>query len=130
MVLVQFSCSLLPVLGLDFQTLMTDSGSHFNNGDMHAWCEAQGTTYHVFMAYTPWINGLVENANRKLLGWLKCLCSPGLGEDDYEHVKPKDITKVWPNHFDTTIRQLNKWIIPSLQFSPKELLLGFIVNMA
>ena len=83
----------------------------------------EGTTYHVVAAYAPWINGLVENANGKLLGWLKHLCNPGLGEDDYEHVKPEDITKVWPDHFDTAICQLNEQIIPSLQFSPKELLL-------
>ena len=25
------------------ETFMTDGGSHFNNGDVHAWCEAQGT---------------------------------------------------------------------------------------
>ena len=102
--------------------------SHFNNGDVCAWCEVQGTTHHGVMAYALWINGLVKNANRKLLGRLKCLCSPSLGEDDYESVKPEDITKTWPDHFDATIRQLNERIIPSLQFSPKELLLGFIIN--
>ena len=111
------------------ETFMTDSGSHFNNGDICTWCEAQGTTHHVTAAYALWINGLVENANRKLLGSLKHLCSPGLGKDDYEQVKPKDITRAWPDHFNTTIRQLNERII-SLQFSPKELLLGFVVNTA
>ena len=110
------------------ETLMTDGGSHFNNGDVHAWCKAQDTKHHVTTAYAPWINGLVENANGKLLGRLKRLCSPGLGEDDYEQVKPEDITRAWPDHFDTAIRQLNERIIPSLQFSPKELLLGFVVN--
>ncbi|KAI9569553.1 hypothetical protein HD554DRAFT_1991098, partial [Boletus coccyginus] len=80
-------------------------------------------------AYAPWINRLVENVNGKLLGWLKRLCSPGLGKDDYEHVKPENITRAWPDHFNTAIRQLNECIIPSLQFSPKELLLGFIVNI-
>ena len=111
------------------ETFMTDGGSHFN-GDVHAWCEAQGTTHHIVTAYAPWINGLVENANGKLLGRLKRLCSPGLGEDDYESAKPEDITKAWPDHFDAAIRQLNERIIPSLQFSPKELLLGFVVNTA
>ena len=110
------------------ETFMADRGSHFNNRDVCAWCEAQGTTHHGVTAYAPWINGLVENANRKLLGQLKRLCSPSLGEDDYESVKPEDITKTWPDHFDVAIRQLNKHIIPSLQFSPKELLLGFVVN--
>lgn len=112
------------------ETFMMDGGSHFNNGDIRAWCEAQGTTHHVVAAYTPWINSLVENANGKLLGRLKRLCNPGLSEDDYERVKPEDITKAWPDHFDAAIHQLNKRIIPSLQFSPKELLLGFVVNTA
>lgn len=107
---------------------MTDRGSHFNNGDVCAWCEFQGTTHHIIAAYTPWINGLVENANGKLLGRLKHLCSPNLGEDNYEHVKPESITKAWPDHFDAAICQLNEHIIPSLKFSPKELLLGFVIN--
>ena len=110
------------------ETLMTAGGSHFNNSDVHAWCKAQDTTHHVTAAYAPWINGLVENANGKLLGLLKCLCSPGLREDDYKQVKPEDITRAWPDHFNTAICQLNEQIIPSLQFSPKELLLGFVVN--
>ena len=112
------------------ETFMMDGGSHFNNGDVRTWCEAQGTTYHIVTAYTLWINGLVENANGKLLGQLKCLCSPGLSKDDYEHVKSKDIAKAWPDHFDTAICQLNEQIIPLLQFSPKELLLGFVMNTA
>ncbi|KAI9570672.1 hypothetical protein HD554DRAFT_2000026, partial [Boletus coccyginus] len=107
---------------------MTDGGSHFNNGEVWAWCEAQGTTHHVTAAYVPWINGLVKNVNGKLLGQLKRLCSPGLGEDNYEHVKPENITRAWPDHFDTAICQLNECIIPSLQFSPKKLLLGFVIN--
>jgi transposase InsO family protein len=110
------------------ETLMTDGGSHFNNGDVRAWCEAKGTSHQVMVVYAPWINGLIENANGKLLGQLKQLCSPGLGEDDYENVKPENITRAWPDHFDIAIQQLNKCIIPSLQFSPKELLFSFIVN--
>jgi hypothetical protein len=61
---------------------------------------------------------------------LKRLCSPGLGEDNYEHVKPESIAKAWPDHFDAAIHQLNERIVPSLQFLPKELLLGFVVNTA
>ena len=110
------------------ETLMTDGGSHFNNGDVRAWCEANGTEQRITAAYAPWINGLVEGANALLLGRLHRLCSPGLGEDDYEHVAPDNITRAWPDHFDTAIRQLNERIVPALQLSPKELLLGFVVN--
>jgi hypothetical protein len=59
---------------------------------------------------------------------LKRLYSPGLGEDEYERVKTEDLTKLWPDHFDTAIRQLNERIIPAFKFSPKELLLGLVVN--
>ena len=110
------------------ETFMMDGGTHFNNGDVRAWCEANGTSHQVVAAYAPWVNGLVENANGKLLGRLKRLCSPELGEDKYQEAQPGDITNAWPDHFDVAIRHLNEHIIPAFQFSPKELLLGFIVN--
>jgi transposase InsO family protein len=110
------------------ETFMTDGGSHFDNGDVRAWCAAHGTNPHVVAAYSPWINGLVENANGKLLGRLKRLCSPNLGEDEYEDVRAEDISRAWPDHFDEAVRHLNERIIPAFQFSPKELLLGLVVN--
>jgi hypothetical protein len=110
------------------EMFMTDGGSHFDNGDVWAWCAAHGAKHHIVAAYSPWINGLVENANMKLLGRLKRLCSPGLGEDEYENTRAEDLTWTWPDHFDTAIRQLNKRIIPAFKFSPKELLLGLVVN--
>ena len=39
-----------------------------------------------------------------------------------------DIPRTWPDHFDETIRILNWRLLPSLKFSPKELMLGLIVN--
>ncbi|KIM67400.1 hypothetical protein SCLCIDRAFT_108324 [Scleroderma citrinum Foug A] len=105
---------------------MTDGGMHFNNGDIQAWCEANETSHQVVAAYAPWVNGLVENANGKLLGRLKCLCSSELGEDKYQ--EGGDITNAWPDHFNAAIQHLNKRVIPAFQFSPKELLLGFVVN--
>ena len=110
------------------ETLMTDEGSHFNNGDVRTWCEANGTGHHVVAVYAPWINGLVENANGQLLGRLKHLCSPELGEDTASDTKPEDITRAWPDHFDNAIRQLNERIILAFKFSSKEHLLGLIVN--
>lgn len=50
------------------ETFMTDGGTHFNNGEVRAWCEANGTAHQVVAVYAPWVNGLVENANGKLLG--------------------------------------------------------------
>jgi hypothetical protein len=86
------------------------------------------TKHQVAAAYSPWINGLVENANGKLIGRLKRLCSPGLGEDEYENAKGEELTWRWPDYFDTAIQQLNERIIPAFQFSPKELLLGLVIN--
>ena len=105
------------------ETFMTDGGSHFNNGNVRAWCEANGIEHHVVAVYSPWINGLVENTNVQLLGQLKQLYSPELREDSVQNTKAEDVTKAWPDHFDDTICQLNECIIPALQFSPKELLL-------
>lgn len=39
-----------------------------------------------------------------------------------------DIPKSWPKYFDEAIRLLNWRLLPALDFSPKELLLGLVVN--
>ena len=36
------------------ETLMTDGGSHFNNGDVCTWCEANGTKHQVTAMYAPY----------------------------------------------------------------------------
>jgi len=110
------------------ETFMTDGGSHFDNGEVRAWCAAHNTEPHVVAAYSPWINGLVENANAKLLGRLKRLCSPQLGEDNHDGARAEDLTKQWPDHFNAAIKHLNERIIPAFKFSPKELLLGLVIN--
>jgi hypothetical protein len=38
------------------------------------------------------------------------------------------IPRNWPDHFEEAIRILNWRILPALKFSPKELLLGMVVN--
>ena len=74
------------------------------------------------------MNGLVEGANKILLHILKRLCSPNLGEDDYNAMNWKNIPAAWPKHFDEAIRIMNWRLLPSLKFAPKELLLGLVVN--
>ncbi|KIK25793.1 hypothetical protein PISMIDRAFT_96162 [Pisolithus microcarpus 441] len=66
--------------------------------------------------------------NGELLGRLRRLCSPGLGEDEGEDTGTAEVGKAWPDHFDAAVRQLNERIVPAFGFSPKELLLGFVVN--
>ncbi|KIK43905.1 hypothetical protein CY34DRAFT_60554, partial [Suillus luteus UH-Slu-Lm8-n1] len=83
------------------ETFMLDGGKHFNN-------EA-GT-------------------NKLLLHILKRLCAPSLGEDEPQPASWKNLPATWPKHLDSAVHALNNRLLPALKFSPKELLLGLIVN--
>ena len=76
----------------------------------------------------PWVNGLVEGANKILLHILKMLCSPNLGEEDYNMMNWKNIPAAWLKQFEEAIQIMNWWLLPSPKFVPKELLLGLVVN--
>jgi hypothetical protein len=76
-------------------------------------------------AYLPWINGLVEGANKILLYILARLCAP---EVRWQTTNWEDLPRTWPDHFDEAIQILNWQILPGFKFSPKELLLSPIVN--
>jgi RNase H-like domain found in reverse transcriptase len=110
------------------ETIMVDGGSHFNCAEVRDYCEGIGSKLHVVAAYAPWLSGLLEGSNRILLSALKRLCAPGLGEDDYESMALKDLPSNWPEYLDVTIKHLNNRILPSLKYSPNELLLGLVVN--
>ena len=79
-------------------------------------------------AYSPWVNGLVEGTNKLFLHILKRLCAPNLDNEDVERTSTDDIPKSWPDHFEETIRILNWRLLPALKFSPKELMLGLVIN--
>ena len=68
---------------------------------------------------------MIEGMNVKLLGRLKRLCSPDLGEDECNAI---DLPASWPNHLKGAIEFLNNCILPNLKFSLNELLLGIIIN--
>lgn len=108
--------------------LMTDGGPHFNCKEVRDFCETRGIQYHITAPYSPWINGLIENGNGNLLSILRKLCAPGLGEDNYETAQWESLPKNWPLHFNEAIRLLNNRLIPSLQCSPAELMLGLVIN--
>jgi len=110
------------------EVFMTDGDPHFNNVVVRDSCAKWGTETHVVSAYLLWVNGLVEGANKILLHILKHLCSPNLGEDDYNAANWKNIPTSWPKHFDKAIHIMNWHLLPSLKFSPKELMLGLVVN--
>jgi len=110
------------------ETIMVDGGSHFDCIEVRNYCESIGSKLHVVAAYAPWLNGLLEGSNGILLNALKRLCAPGLGEDDYENMALKDLPSNWPEYLDIAIKHLNDRILPSLKYSPNELLLGLVVN--
>lgn len=110
------------------EVLMTDGGPEFDNKELSDACKKRGTKKVVVAAYSPWINGLVEGMNSKLLGILRRLCAPDLGEDELEGVTWEMLPKNWPDYLEEAIEILNNRILPSLQYSPNELLLGLVVN--
>jgi hypothetical protein len=114
---------------LDPETFMVDGGSHFNNKEVQGFCKERGIKLHIVAIYSPWVNGLAEGTNKILLGILKRMCAPYLGEDDYALITDfTDLPKDWPDHLDEPVRQLNRRILPSLKFSPNELAFSSVVN--
>ena len=103
---------------------MANGGPHFNCHEVEDFCESMGTHLHIVAVYSLWINGLLEQNNGILLNALKCLCTPGLGEDDYKKMAMEDIPKNWLDHLDSIIKNLSDQILLTLKFSPNELLLG------
>jgi len=114
---------------VDPETFMVDGGTHFNNKVVREFCEQRGIKLHIVAKYSVWVNGLVEGTNKILLGILKRMCVPNLGEDDYALMT--DFTHLpnnWPDHLDEGVQQLNKRILCSFKFSLNELAFGLVVN--
>jgi transposase InsO family protein len=109
------------------ETFMTDGGSHFNNIMVREFCQANRCKHHVTPAYSPWVNGLVEGANKILLHVLRRLCAPEIGEHDQTGDQEK-LLRSWPDHLDDAVNALNNRILPALKFRPKELLLRMTIN--
>ena len=110
------------------ETFMTDGGRHFNNELVKTYCAKWSCVHHVVAAYSPWINGLVEGTNKLLLHVLKRLCAPDIGEDNTMEEDWEKLPKSWPDHLDDTVHALNGRLLPSLKFTPKELLLGLVID--
>ena len=107
---------------------MSDGGKHFDNKEVREVCGKWGTKTHIVAAYSPWVNGLVEGTNKLFLHILKRLCAPDLDNEEIEKSSPEDLPKRWPDHFEEAIRILNWRLLPALKFSPKELMLGLVIN--
>jgi hypothetical protein len=111
-----------------WDTFMSDGGKHFDNKEVHELCEKWGTKTHIVSAYSPWINGLVEGTNKLFLHILKRLCAPDLNDEEVAKTPTENLPKNWPDHFDEAIRILNWRFLPALKFSPKEVMLGLVIN--
>lgn len=108
---------------------MTDRGSHFDNREVNDFCTGEGMRHITTAAYAPWVNGLIENANRLLLGRLKRLCAPNHDSDeDDPTADAQSIPHNWPDHLEEAIRQLNDRILPALNATPRELLFALPIR--
>ena len=110
------------------KSFMSDGSRHFDNTEVKEFCSKWGGKHHVVVAYSPWINRLVEGTNKILLYILARLCAPDVGEDRWKAMKWDNLPRLWPDYFDKAIRTLNWRILPALKFCPKEILLGLVVN--
>ena len=110
------------------ETFMTDGGRHFDCEQVKTYCAKWSCNHHVIAAYSPWINGLVEGTNKLLLHVLKCLCAPDLGEDTAVDEDWEKLPKTWPDHLDDAVHALNSHLLPALKYTPKELLLGLVID--
>lgn len=110
------------------ETFMTDGGRHFDNHAVKDFCAKWSCQHYVVAAYSPWVNGLVEGANKLLLHVLKRLCAPSLGEDNSDEATWESLPKTWTDHIDDAVRALNNRVLPALKHTPKELLLGLVVD--
>lgn len=63
---------------LPSETFMTDSGPHFVSKAVDVFCKKWGVKHHVTLAYSPWVNGLMEGTNKLMLHVLKQLVAPEL----------------------------------------------------
>jgi hypothetical protein len=67
--------------------------------------------------------------NKLLLHVLKQLCTPDIGEDSEQQGASWDkLPEKWLDYLDDAVHTLNNHLLPVLKFSPKELLLGLVMN--
>lgn len=109
----------------------TDGGTHFDCKEVRDWCAEAGVEYSKTPPYSPWANGLVEDCNKILIGRLRRLCNPDFDDDDTTETAAESALKVpsnWPLYFDLALEQMNSRILPSLTYSPRELLFGMALT--
>ncbi|QRW13142.1 Retrovirus-related Pol polyprotein from transposon opus [Ceratobasidium sp. AG-Ba] len=109
---------------------MTDGGRHFDCDEVKEWANANSVQTLKTPPYAPWTNGLAEGLVKLLIGRLKRLCAGVVGEvpEDISEEEAEAATtpEAWPKHLTKATAQLNDRILPSLGYSPRELLTGVL----
>ncbi|QRV91923.1 Retrovirus-related Pol polyprotein from transposon opus [Ceratobasidium sp. AG-Ba] len=108
------------------KSFMADGGSHFDCEEVRNWCEGNGTHPLTTPAYAPWTNGLAEGTIKLLIGRLKKLCAPNVGEAPDAADNAASTPSAWPKHLTTAVAQLNDRTLESLGYSPRKLLTGIL----
>ncbi|QRV78737.1 Retrovirus-related Pol polyprotein from transposon [Ceratobasidium sp. AG-Ba] len=106
------------------RTFMADGGKHFNCDEVRTWAASKGVQALKTPPYAPWANGLAEGYVKLLIGRLKTLCAPTVGEDPENIEDPNTTPTAWPKHLKTAVAQLNDRVLPSLGYTPQELMTG------
>ncbi|KAG9078495.1 hypothetical protein FS749_009469 [Ceratobasidium sp. UAMH 11750] len=71
-------------------------------------------------------NRLAEGHVKLLIGRLKRLCTGTVGESPEEDADASTTPESWPKHLALATAQLNDRVLPSLGYSPRELLTGIL----
>ncbi|QRW03350.1 Retrovirus-related Pol polyprotein from transposon [Ceratobasidium sp. AG-Ba] len=106
------------------RTFMADGGKHFDCDEVRTWAAGRGVQALKTPPYAPWANGLAEGYVKLLIGRLKTLCAPTVGEDPEDIEDPNTTPTAWPKHLKTAVSQLNDRVLPSLGYTPRELMTG------
>lgn len=106
------------------RTFLADGGSHFDCEEVRDWAAKKGVQLIKTPPYAPWMNGLAEGYIKLLVGRLKLLRTASVGESTEEDSDPLSMPSSWPKHLMTAVSQLNDRVLPSLLYSPRELLTG------
>ncbi|QRV78980.1 Retrovirus-related Pol polyprotein from transposon opus [Ceratobasidium sp. AG-Ba] len=92
--------------------------------EVREWATTQGVQPLTTPPYAPWTNGLAEGSIKLLIGRLKALCTATVGESPEEDSDPTSTPSAWPKHLAHATAQLNDRVLPSLRYTPRELLTG------
>ncbi|CEL55004.1 hypothetical protein RSOLAG1IB_11816 [Rhizoctonia solani AG-1 IB] len=107
-------------------SFMADGGSHFDCEEVKLWARDRNVKLIKTPAYAPWVNGLAEGGVKLLSGRLRTLCAPFIGLSRDGESDPEATPRSWPKHLSRAVAQLNDRVVPSLGYTPRELLTGML----